>query len=68
MGFARAAEAPIRRARGKEPGERLGVGEKVGAATVGGALSCWNQPFEVSECAERRRWERVSADGVLAGD
>ncbi|GME30852.1 mitochondrial DNA replication protein [Neofusicoccum parvum] len=47
MGGARAAEAPIRRVRGKGPGERLGVAERVGAAVVGGAVSCWNQPFEV---------------------
>lgn len=48
MGISKAAEGPIRRLRGKGKTEKLNMGEKIAASTVGGALSCWNQPFEVS--------------------
>ncbi|PIG79504.1 DNA replication protein YHM2 [Aspergillus arachidicola] len=46
IGIARFAEERIRWMSGKEE-ERLGFGEKILASTIGGALSCWNQPFEV---------------------
>lgn len=48
IGISRAAEGQIRKLRGKEEGQRLTMGEKIAASTVGGSLSCWNQPFEVS--------------------
>ena len=48
IGIARFAEERIRWMSGKGKEEKLGFGEKILASTVGGALSCWNQPFEVS--------------------
>ena len=48
FGISRYAEGQIRSLSGKGIGERLSVGEKLSASLVGGALSCWNQPFEVS--------------------
>ena len=48
IGISRFAEGQIRSIRGKSPGQKLGMGEKIAASTIGGALSCWNQPFEVS--------------------
>lgn len=47
MGISAAAEGPIRSLGGKGKGEKLSVPEKIAASTIGGALSCWNQPFEV---------------------
>lgn len=47
IGISRVAEGQIRRVGGKEPGQKLNMGEKIAASTLGGALSCWNQPFEV---------------------
>lgn len=47
MGIAKGAEIPIRRLRGKAADAKFSVAEKIAASTVGGALSCWNQPFEV---------------------
>jgi hypothetical protein len=47
IGISKLAEGPIRSISGKSSGTRLNMGEKVAASTVGGALSCWNQPFEV---------------------
>ncbi|KAL4880578.1 mitochondrial carrier domain-containing protein [Aspergillus karnatakaensis] len=47
IGISRLAEDSIRSVRGKGRRETLGFGEKILASTIGGALSCWNQPFEV---------------------
>lgn len=47
IGISRFAEDSIRSARGKKKGDKLLFGEKILASTIGGALSCWNQPFEV---------------------
>ncbi|KAF2865570.1 mitochondrial DNA replication protein YHM2 [Massariosphaeria phaeospora] len=47
FGLSRFAEQGIRRATGKEHGEKLGVMEKILASAVGGGLSAWNQPIEV---------------------
>ncbi|KAK1142933.1 hypothetical protein N8T08_007174 [Aspergillus melleus] len=47
IGISRLAEESIRSATGKRKGEKLLIGEKIMASTIGGALSCWNQPFEV---------------------
>lgn len=47
IGISRVAEGQIRSLRGKSTDQKLGFGEKVAASTIGGALSCWNQPFEV---------------------
>ena len=46
-GLSRVAETGIRRATGKEHGEKLGVMEKILASAIGGGLSAWNQPIEV---------------------
>lgn len=50
MGISKAAETPIRKIRGKTADAKLSMPEKITASTIGGALSCWNQPFEV--CCE----------------
>ena len=47
MGFARLAEASIRKIRGKDEKEKLGAFEKILASSIGGALATWNQPIEV---------------------
>jgi hypothetical protein len=47
IGISRFAETNIRRITGKNETEKLSFGEKIAASTIGGALSCWNQPFEV---------------------
>jgi len=47
FGLSRIAETGIRRLTGKENGEKLSVGEKILASTLGGGLSAWNQPIEV---------------------
>ena len=48
IGISRVAEGQIRTLRGKSADEKLGMSEKIAASVVGGTLSCWNQPFEVS--------------------
>lgn len=48
IGISRFAEESIRSITGKSEKEKLQFGEKILASTIGGALSCWNQPFEVS--------------------
>ncbi|KAI8711085.1 hypothetical protein NCS52_01483900 [Fusarium sp. LHS14.1] len=47
IGIARFAEGQIRALQSKPGDAKLGIWEKMAASTVGGALSCWNQPFEV---------------------
>lgn len=47
MGISRFAEGQIRKVRGRDAQVRLSFGEKIAASTIGGTLSCWNQPFEV---------------------
>lgn len=47
IGISRFAESNIRRLTGKKETEKLGFRDKIVASTIGGALSCWNQPFEV---------------------
>ncbi|ETS79656.1 hypothetical protein PFICI_09509 [Pestalotiopsis fici W106-1] len=47
IGISRLAEGPIRSFSRKSPDTKLSTAEKIVASTVGGALSCWNQPFEV---------------------
>ncbi|KAJ5380607.1 mitochondrial DNA replication protein [Penicillium cataractarum] len=47
IGISRFAEESIRSMTGKGKNEKLQFGEKILASTIGGALSCWNQPFEV---------------------
>ena len=48
MGITRFIETTIKRISGREG--RLNAGEKIIASCGGGALSCWNQPLEVSVC------------------
>ncbi|KAM5345046.1 hypothetical protein ACJ41O_010908 [Fusarium nematophilum] len=47
IGISRFAEGNIKSLRGKSEADKLTFGEKMCASTLGGALSCWNQPFEV---------------------
>ena len=47
FGLSRLAENALRRATGKEEGQRLGAAEKILASGLGGGLSAWNQPIEV---------------------
>lgn len=47
IGISRLAEGPIRTFSGKSADTKLSTAEKIVASIVGGALSCWNQPFEV---------------------
>ncbi|PWY68360.1 mitochondrial DNA replication protein [Aspergillus eucalypticola CBS 122712] len=47
VGITHFAEESIRKVNGKPKDEKLEFGEKILASTIGGALSCWNQPFEV---------------------
>ncbi|KAM0259750.1 hypothetical protein ACHAPA_010577 [Fusarium lateritium] len=47
IGIARFAEGHIRAFQSKPADAKLTVWEKIVASTIGGALSCWNQPFEV---------------------
>lgn len=49
IGIARFAEDQIRSFQSKPADAKLSFWEKISASTVGGALSCWNQPFEVSQ-------------------
>jgi hypothetical protein len=48
IGISRLVENPIRTIQGKTESDKLSLMEKICASTIGGALSCWNQPFEVS--------------------
>ena len=48
MGISRFAKESIRGITRKPKEERSRFGEKILASTIGGALSCWNQPFEVA--------------------
>ena len=56
IGISRMAEGWIRSLTGKPVEQKLGIGEKVAASTIGGALSCWNQPFEVCRCTVLSDW------------
>ncbi|CAG7939964.1 unnamed protein product [Penicillium olsonii] len=47
IGISRFAEETIRSMSGKSKDEKMKFSEKILASTIGGALSCWNQPFEV---------------------
>ncbi|OQD69401.1 hypothetical protein PENPOL_c002G01941 [Penicillium polonicum] len=47
IGISRFAEESIRSMSGKSKDEKLKFGEKILASTIGGTLSCWNQPLEV---------------------
>lgn len=47
IGISRFAEERIKTVTGKAKDAKLSVPEKIAASTIGGALSCWNQPFEV---------------------
>ncbi|KAI5478083.1 mitochondrial carrier domain-containing protein [Pseudohyphozyma bogoriensis] len=47
MGISRFIEDLIRKGTGKTQNQSLSAVEKILASCGGGALSCWNQPFEV---------------------
>ncbi|KAL4896921.1 mitochondrial DNA replication protein [Aspergillus ambiguus] len=47
IGISRAAEESLKVVTGKPRNEKLKFGEKILSSVIGGALSCWNQPFEV---------------------
>lgn len=60
IGISRFAEDKIRTIRGKSTTQPLSVADKILASAIGGALSCWNQPFEVSwylGCVTLRQFE-----------
>ncbi|RSH93588.1 hypothetical protein EHS25_007946 [Saitozyma podzolica] len=46
IGLTRVNESFVRWATGKGQGDKLSAGEKIFSSCAGGALSCWNQPFE----------------------
>lgn len=48
IGITRLNESIIRRTTGKKENSPLSASQKVFSSCVGGAISCWNQPFEVS--------------------
>jgi hypothetical protein len=47
IGITRLNESVIRRTLGKSENSPLSVPQKIFSSCVGGAISCWNQPFEV---------------------
>jgi len=47
ISLSRLAETMLRRATGKQPGEKLTPLDKIACSAIGGGLSCWNQPIEV---------------------
>jgi hypothetical protein len=47
IGLTRLVENTIRKARGKEDNQSLGVMDKILSSSIGGALATWNQPIEV---------------------
>jgi hypothetical protein len=47
IGLARLTETSIRKVRGKQEGQSLGVMDRILSSSVGGALATWNQPIEV---------------------
>lgn len=47
IGLARLAETSIRKVRGKQEGQPLGVFDRILSSSIGGALATWNQPIEV---------------------
>lgn len=47
MGFARLAETPVRAMSGKSQKDKLSPMERILCSSIGGGLSCWNQPIEV---------------------
>ncbi|KAJ3111346.1 hypothetical protein HDU96_005775 [Phlyctochytrium bullatum] len=47
FGFSRIAEDLIKGRPGRDKNKKLSDIEKVAASSIGGALSCWNQPIEV---------------------
>lgn len=53
IGISRLADGWIRTATGKPKEQKLNAAEKILASTIGGALSCWNQPFEVCRFSGR---------------
>ena len=48
IGITRLNESVLRRMLGKSQDSPLSASQKVFSSCVGGAISCWNQPFEVS--------------------
>lgn len=47
MGFARLAEAPVRKLSGKSDKDKLSAAERIACSTIGGTLATWNRPIEV---------------------
>lgn len=48
MALSRLAEQMLRKATGKGPQDRLTAVDKIACSAIGGGLSCWNQPIEVT--------------------
>jgi hypothetical protein len=47
FGLSRIAEDLIKTRAGRDPNKKLTDLERVAASSIGGGLSCWNQPIEV---------------------
>ncbi|EJD04056.1 mitochondrial carrier [Fomitiporia mediterranea MF3/22] len=62
MGFARLAEATIRKIRGKTENDKLGALDKILASSIGGALATWNQPIEVVRVEMQSMSKNMSAN------
>lgn len=53
ISLSRLAEQLLRKATGKQPGDRLTALDKIACSAIGGGLSCWNQPIEVPSFVPR---------------
>lgn len=71
IGIARFAEGQIRTLKSKPADAKLSIWEKMAASTIGGALSCWNQPFEVSKLMPKGLFEGlilIASSGSSGGN
>jgi Mitochondrial carrier protein len=64
MALSRLAEQLLRKATGKQPNERLTALDKIACSALGGGLSCWNQPIEVSPISGGSNAGHPSRDAV----
>ena len=60
ISLSRLAETLLRRATGKGPRDKLTPLDKIACSAIGGGLSCWNQPIEVTH-------SRTKAENRLSG-
>ncbi|KAH9982366.1 mitochondrial carrier [Lactifluus volemus] len=64
IGLTRLVENTIRKARGKEDNQSLGVMDKMLSSSIGGALATWNQPIEVI----RIEMQNMSKEAITAAN